>query len=197
MWPFDVVEFSAIDIHTRRPYKRQPNMERIQFYINSRADGSCSLTLLFDSSRALQKVKTLLTDDSYLRDIAARFTPVVSPTPLLAIYQVLFTIHHLMNEETRQFIENVFSQASDIVRPRLRILQAIDLRSLRLSIVVIIRVGPNIFTCFSCKITSHPPFTIQKPQEIVSIGWYQTQLRPHFYPGRTVSWKIKTTSVRP
>ena len=115
MWPFDVVEFSAIDIHARRPYKRQPDMERIQFYNHSRADGSYSLTLLFDSSRALEKVKTLLTDDSFLRDKAAKCSPVMNPTPLLAIYQVLFTIHHLINEETRQFIESVFSQASDIV----------------------------------------------------------------------------------
>lgn len=187
MWPFDVVEFSAIDIHTRRPYKRQPKMEAIQFYNHSSADGSCSLTLLFDSSRALEKVKTLLTDDSFLRDTAEKYSPVVNPTPLLAIYQVLFTIHHLINEETRQFIENVFSQASDIVRLRLCISWAINLRSLRLSIVVTIRAGPNIFTCFSCKITPHPPATIQNPQEIVSIGWYQTQLRPHSYLGRTVS----------
>ena len=121
MWPFDVFEFSAIDIHTRRPYKRQPNMERIQFYNHSRADGSCSLTLLFDSSRALEKVKALLTDDTFLREKAAKCSPVVNPAPLLAIYQVLFTVHHLINEETRQFIESVFSQASDILRLRLRI----------------------------------------------------------------------------
>ena len=120
MWPFDVVEFSAIDIHTRRPYKRQPKMERIQFYNHSRVDGSYNLTLLFDSSRALEKVKTLLTDNSFLRDKAANCSPVVNPTPLLAIYTVLFTIHRLINEETRHFVENVFSQASDIVRPQFR-----------------------------------------------------------------------------
>lgn len=95
-------------------------MERIQFYKNSRADGSCDLTLLFDSSRALDKVKALLTDDSFLSAQAGTCSPVMEPAPLLAVYRVLFTIHHLKNEETRRFIEHVFSQASDIVRLRRR-----------------------------------------------------------------------------
>lgn len=116
MWPFNVVNFSVFDIYTRRPYKSQPKLENIRFYNHPKGDGSYNLTLLFDSSRTLEKIRTLLTDDSLPRDQAANSNPAGNLTPLLAVYQVVFTIHRLMNEETIQFIENVFSQASDIVR---------------------------------------------------------------------------------
>ena len=91
-------------------------MERLQFFHHSRADGSINLTLLFDSSRVLDNYKNLLTEHSTPGDETAGSGSVgTTSKPLLCFYRALFTIHQLVNQETRLFIEKAFERASDIV----------------------------------------------------------------------------------
>ena len=59
-WPYDVIDFSKVDIYTRRPYKLAPSLEKNPFYASRKEDDSYDLILLFDSARALEVFKSLL-----------------------------------------------------------------------------------------------------------------------------------------
>ena len=114
-WPFDLPRFSVVDTHTKRPYKSKPNMERIQIYNHPKGDRSYHLTLLFDSPRVLRNCKILLTENPPPSDETTSSGITVNSKPWLSIYWILFTVHHMVNQETRLFTERLFGRASDTV----------------------------------------------------------------------------------
>ena len=118
VWPFDMPDFSVIDIHTRRPYKAKPTMEEIQLYSHFNNDGSCNTTLLFDSTRALARFRILLTR-SVRRD-GEENPPEASVNmgSLNCLHEIVLTIHEQMNEESLAFIGKAFNRATDIVHTR-------------------------------------------------------------------------------
>ena len=112
-------EFSVFDIHTRQPYKAKPDMERIQLYNRFIDDGSCNTTLLFASTRASARFRTLLTQFAPQGGEANGPESSVDVVPLDHLYEIVLTIHEQINEESLEFIGKVFSRATDIVQIRL------------------------------------------------------------------------------
>lgn len=119
VWPFDMPDFSVFDIHTRRPYKEKPTMEEVQLYSQFNNDGSCNTTLLFDTTRALARFRTLLTR-SVRRDGEENPPEALgNMVPLNCLYEIVLTIHEQMNEESLAFIGKAFNRATEIVHTRL------------------------------------------------------------------------------
>ena len=112
IWPLDVIDFNIVEIHTKRPYKSSPKLERIQLYDRVGSDGSHNLTLSFDSSRVLESFKQSLNSSSLSIEKSA--DPRTSMA-LLSLYQVLFAIHRQMNEDAMRFVEKVTGRASEMV----------------------------------------------------------------------------------
>ncbi|MCJ1439141.1 hypothetical protein MMC27_008532 [Xylographa pallens] len=110
MWPYDVVAFNVVDIHTRRPYKLAPSLEKIESYISTRENNSYDLTLLFDSTRALERFKLLI------NTTINPTTTTASSTPLGSVYNVIFAIHQQMNEESLRFLEIVLKRSSEMAK---------------------------------------------------------------------------------
>ena len=147
VWPFHVPQFSVFDIHTRRPYKAKPIMEEIQLYNQFNNDGSCNTTLLFDSTRALARFRTLSTRVVHRDGEATRPENSADVIPLEYLFEIILTIHEQMNEESLGFIGKVFTQATDIVYTRLQPQKWCScLRFIRLYTAVITLAGPNTST---------------------------------------------------
>ena len=113
-------EFSVFDIHTRRPYKAKPALEKIRLYNHPNDDGSWNTTLLFDSARALARFKTLLTHPGHGDSEASQPENSGDVVPLKRLYEIILTIHEQMNEDSLGFIEKVFDRSSNIVNTRLQ-----------------------------------------------------------------------------
>lgn len=94
-------------------------MEEVQLYSQFNNDGSCNTTLLFDSTRALARFRTLLTR-SVRRDGEENPPEAsVNMVPLNYLYEIVLTIHEQMNEESLAFIGKAFNRATEIVHTRL------------------------------------------------------------------------------
>lgn len=115
VWPYYVPDFSVFDIHTRRPYKAKPIMEQIQLHNHFSDDGSCSTTLLFDSTRALACFRTLLTRPTPQSSEVSLDGTLVSVLPLAYLYEIILAIHEQMNGESLEFVSKVFNRATEIV----------------------------------------------------------------------------------
>lgn len=115
VWPFNVPEFSVFDIHTRRPYKAKPSMEKIQLYNGLSDDGSYKTTLLFDSTRALARFKSLITQPTSRNSEGIVLEASMEGDPLKLLYGVILTIHEQMDEESYGFAIKVMRRAKEIV----------------------------------------------------------------------------------
>ena len=113
--PFNVPDFNVFDIHTRRPYKAKPAMEEIQLYNRFNDDGSYNTTLLFDSTRALARFRTLLTHPEPWGGEATGPESSVDAAPLNYLHEIVLTIHEQLNEESLGFVVKVFDRATDTV----------------------------------------------------------------------------------
>ena len=115
VWPYHVPNFSVFDIHTRRPYKAKPTMEQIQLHNQFSDEGSCSTTLLFDSTRALACFRKLLTRPTPQSNGASLSGTLVGVPPLTHLYEIILAIHEQMNGESLDFVRKIFNRATEIV----------------------------------------------------------------------------------
>lgn len=90
-------------------------MEKIQLYNHFNDDGSCNTTLLFDSTRALASFRKLLAHPAPPGREANGPETSVDVVHLDHLYEIVFTIHEQMNEESLGFIGKAFNRATDIV----------------------------------------------------------------------------------
>lgn len=95
-------------------------MEQIQLHNHFSDDGSCSTTLLFDSTRALACFRELLTRPTTQSSEASPSGTSVSVLPLTRLYEIILAIHEQMNGESLEFVRKVFNRATDIVHTSLQ-----------------------------------------------------------------------------
>ena len=90
-------------------------MEVVQLYNHFNDDGCCNTTLLFHSTRALARFRTLLTHPLHGVGEATQPEPSIEVVPLKYLHEIILTIHEQMNEESPGFIGEVFTRATDTV----------------------------------------------------------------------------------
>ena len=90
-------------------------MEQIQLHNHFGDDGSCSTTLLFDSTRALACFRELLTRHTSQSSGASLSGTLVSVLPLTHLYEIILAIHEQMNEETLDSVRKVRDRATETV----------------------------------------------------------------------------------
>ena len=95
-------------------------MEEIRLYNHFNNDGSCNMTLLFDSTRALARFRALSTHVVHRDGEATRPENSADVVPLEYLFETILTIHEQMNEESLEFIGKLFNRATDIVYTRLQ-----------------------------------------------------------------------------
>ena len=95
-------------------------MEQIQLHNHFNDDGSCTTTLLFDSIRALECFKKLLTRPTPQSSGASLSGNLVSVLPLTHLYEIILAIHEQMNGESLDFVRKVFNRATEIVHANLQ-----------------------------------------------------------------------------
>ena len=95
-------------------------MEQIKLHNHFSDDGSCSTTVLFDSTRALACFRELLTRPTPQSSQASLSGNLVSVLPLTYLYEIILAIHEQMNGDSVEFVTKVFNRATEIVHTNLQ-----------------------------------------------------------------------------